>query len=830
MRRVTSALARGRVVTVLGPPGVGKTALARACAEVLRAAGKPVVATELAECREASEALVAVARSLGARPPRGASLRSLAVWLGTELAARGETQMVLDDAEKVASELGGLLQGLLAVAPAVRFLVTSRERLASADEQVVELSSLTVEDAATLFCDRARAAGAPPLDPGSEDVRALASALDGLPLAIELAAARTRLLAPREVLARLTQRLDLLSGGGASTSRHRALRAAIDGSWEALPLELRSALAQASCFAGGFTLASAEAVIVLDGEPVLDALARLRDRSLLAREGSGFGDASRFSLLASIRAYAAERLAERGDAREVERRHAAHYLVLAEALAADVADRGDQAARAQLLAEQDNVARVARDPDAPSVDAVRATLALETVMSTHGPFDGLLARLDDATARSEAAGFPPRLRARVLLARGNTLGIQGRTTDSVRDLEACLALSRALGDLALEGEALMMLTVRYRQQSRIAEAWTAGERSRALLEAHGRPSIKGGIWAFVGRFAAEELGLLELARELDERACGLFRELGDRWSEGLALGNLAQLEHAAGRFDGARWYFDATLAAFREVGDRRYEGAYLAALANLEHEAGAIERARALYDEAHAALGTSRVGHVEGVSRACAGALEASAGNLDAARTHFDRAAALLSRSGASSFADLLALHRGHLALADAGRDDAAVRASLAALRASLAEQWNARIPAFDAAVPIERRAGDLAFALRLLDRALAPREAALVVGPDARWFHTAGGVEVSMLRRGAVRLILLALARARTDTPGRALSRDALLAAGWPGERVLPDAGATRVRVAVATLRSLGLDAVLLTRDDGYLLDPAQPLALRTA
>jgi predicted ATPase len=819
-----AALASHRVVTVLGPPGMGKTAVAR---EVASRLDGPVVWAELTGCTSDGHALATIARALEARPPRGVSQRSLAQWLGRELEARAIGTLVLDEAESVAAELSPLLAELATCAPQCRFLLTSRERLGAGEEEVIELGALAVDDAARLFVARAESAGAPKIHVRS-DVEALVVALDGLPLAIELAASRARLLSPAEILSRLSRRLDLLSGGGATKSRHRALRAAIDGSWEALPETLQAALAQASCFAGGFAVTSAEAVIDLgEGESVLDALSALRDRALLSREG----ESSRFHLLASIRAYAAERLDERGDRAAVHARHAAHYLSLAERHAESIAARGDADARAALLIEQDNVARVLGDPRTSDVDVVRGTLALETVMATHGPFDGLLDRLDDAVRRSEKADVPPRLRARALLARGNTHGIQGHTAESVADLDACLSLSRDLGDLALEGEALMMLTVRYRQQSRIAEAWQCGQRSLTLLGAHGRPSIKGGIWAFVGRFAAEELGDLGLARELDERACALFRDLGDRWSEGLALGNLAQLDHVEGRIESAKWYFAETLSAFREVGDRRYEGAYLAALANLLHETGDLDGARARYDEACVVLGAARVGHVEGITRAAAGALEADAGRIAEARVHFDRASALLARTGASSFGDVLSLHRGHLELADASGDRAALatmRNDLARRRADLATRWNALIPVVERAVPLERRAGDLAFALRLLDRALAPADATLEVGPDARWFRPPGGVEVPMLRRGAVRLVLLALARSRAASPGVALPRDALLEAGWPGELVLAEAGATRVRVAIATLRSLGLGDVLQTRDDGYLLDPDVGITLR--
>jgi hypothetical protein len=216
--------------------------------------------------------------------------------------------------------------------------------------------------------------------------------------------------------------------------------------------------------------------------------------------------------------------------------------------------------------------------------------------------------------------------------------------------------------------------------------------------------------------------------------------------------------------------------------------------------------------------------HQEALFRAGLGALEATEGHAREALGELEAAEDLLRTIEAPTYVAAVAVHRGHLELLLA-REAAAQGAEDRAERLVAAARARTRN------VPLAASSEDVRIALRLLEGALrgspaaiappAPR-AALTVGPDARWFACAApSPPVDLARRGAVRLILAGLLERHRLAPGTTLDAAALLALGWPGERVLADAGATRVRVAVSTLRRLGLAGILLTRDDGYLLDP---------
>jgi hypothetical protein len=199
--------------------------------------------------------------------------------------------------------------------------------------------------------------------------------------------------------------------------------------------------------------------------------------------------------------------------------------------------------------------------------------------------------------------------------------------------------------------------------------------------------------------------------------------------------------------------------------------------------------------------------------------LLASLGEEAEAMRLFDAAQGVIERSGAQTFAAALDVHRGQLDLARGKRREAEARIDTVR-----------RVGAADAAALVEC-SDDVRFAVRMLEAQLAARAPrvegapSLVVGAGARSFRLGDSAQIDLARRGAVRLVLLALAEARVSSPGVALDRDALLACGWPGERVLQEAGSTRVRVAIATLRRLGLARILVTRDDGYLLHPSVPV-----
>ena len=333
VERVAELLREHRLVTLLGPGGVGKTRLALAVAE--RVAGDfpdGVAWAPLEAIREPPLVPSEIAVALGNADDVAAELEGRRVLL------------VLDNLEQVLGCAASLAE-LIAATSDVRMLVTSREPLDIAAERRYQVSLLERAAAIELFNDRADAVGVM-VDEDAAAVAAICDRLEGLPLAVELAAARTTVFSPEELLLRLDSAPDLLDGARRDApDRHHTLRATISWSHELLDDAERALFQQLSVFAGGCTLDSA-AVVTQAG---LDAVASLVGKSLL-RAGDG-----RVRMLATIREFAQERLEESGDASEVRARHARHYLDLARVADEELTGPDQADAFARLAQEQDNI-------------------------------------------------------------------------------------------------------------------------------------------------------------------------------------------------------------------------------------------------------------------------------------------------------------------------------------------------------------------------------------------------------------------------------------------------------------------------------------------
>ncbi|MFL6189757.1 MAG: BTAD domain-containing putative transcriptional regulator [Actinomycetes bacterium] len=556
----------------------------------------------------------------------------------------------------------------------------ARPRLSTADGEAPEM--LAGYDAVRLFVERATAA-----DPGfvldstsAPVVAELCRRLDGLPLAIELAAARVRALPPAELAARLDDRFRLLAGGGRATDpRQQTLRATIDWSWELLDDADRRLLRRLSVFSGGWTVAAAEAVCGGDGlEPgeVLNGLFRLVDRSLIVAAG---GDPARFRLLETLRAYGAERLAEAGETQAVAARHTAWYLELAEEAA------GHRTARPWLrrvAADYDNLrAALDRAVAAPDPDtALRLAGALGWYWWTDRTIEG---RQLLAGALALADGQPPTPQlARALQA---SAMLEVSLTPSAATAEAARRsreLCERFGDRS--GAAFSKLLLAFAELQRVGPS---EDGARLVEEADATFVELGDPWgeAFAGRarfsFEAYHRGLSAEAEASGQRALAQFQALDDQWGLAQTHFSLAEIAKARGDLDGAEAAYEAALAAARESGplwtvlaslgglggllalrgdDARAAGVYAEAMAqfrrtgqrrgfaHLYNELGGaarvrgdLERARRLHAEALAIIrdlvGWS-VPHTL-VQLACA---EARLGDLDAAEAHLAEAAGLL--------------------------------------------------------------------------------------------------------------------------------------------------------------------------------------------
>lgn len=477
LEEIVAQLSNGsRLLTVTGPGGTGKTRLAlQAAAELVGTLHDGVFWVPLAGLSEPELLPSEVARAIGARDDLAGFLR------GKELL------ILLDNFEHLL-DAAPAVGAFLANAGGLRVLVTSRSPLRLSGEREFRLEPLPASDAATLFVERARAVGRE-LTPDST-VEAICRRLDGLPLAIELAAARTRLLAPELLLERLDSTLPLLTGGARDApERQRTLRATIEWSYDLLDAPGRELFAQLSVFAGSFPLAAAEEVCCTD----LDGLAALVDSSLLKPIGD-----DRFLMLETIREYASETLAGSSDAEELRQHHATFFLALAEQAYGHRFDA--EAEWSERLEIDHDDLRAALDwltEDDPD-SALELAGALGWFWLSHGHLAEGRRLVADALDRSTAVGPS---RARALTSAGSLTGRGGDADAGRALLSEGIDLWRDLGDRDEFASALVTL------------GWLL------IYDAGDNP---GSLDAF-------------------ERSVELRRELGDRPGETRALVGVCQL-------------------------------------------------------------------------------------------------------------------------------------------------------------------------------------------------------------------------------------------------------------------------------------------------
>ncbi len=623
--------AGARLVSVLGLGGTGKTRLVtRFGWDSLGNYSGGVWFCDLAQARSLDGVVHAAAHgldlSLGKDDP--------VTQIGHAIAGRGRCLMILDNFEQVARHAEETLGQWLNRAADARFLVTTREVLGLPGEEVLALAPLAASDATALFVRRAEAAK-PGFQPNAEDQSAIASLmklLEGMPLAIELAAARVRVMPPRTLLVRMSERFKLLSSSGGRVDRQATLRAVFDWSWDLLSLPEKAALAQLSVFEGGFTLESVEAVLDLsayDSAPwPIDALQSLVQKSLVRQVTD-----DRFDLLVSMQEYAAEHLrtAARyegsgpGALNAAEVRHGAYFAGLDE-----------KAALANAGAEIDNLvvacrraaARGDADTAAPALEGAWAALRLR------GPFRvGMdLASVVRAIPGVEVAGL-----ARVGLIAGKVLDAIGMDSESHAELQASLTRAREVGDRRCECGALIGLSFRNTHAGTMETARAHGEAALVLSRALNDQTLQSDAHNNLGNFELMS-GRIGEARTHYERGLTLARKAGDRHRECGLLGNLANTCSKAGDMDQSRLYGEAALVAAREVGNRRLE-------ANTLCNQGLDHQLQRRFDEARdhleAALAIARdLGHarVESIVLCNLGIVYDSLARFDEARNHYDAA------------------------------------------------------------------------------------------------------------------------------------------------------------------------------------------------
>lgn len=584
VERVQRLLAEHRLVTLTGPGGTGKTRLSVRVAEESgpRHTGG-VYFVALAEIRELELVLPTIGQAVGLLDPGRLPLQRI-----PEHLASRRVLLVLDNLEQVIDVAGDIAE-LLRRAPDTTILATSRSPMRIYGEVEYAVPPLSMPDprevppdagiirypAVELFVARARSVR-PDFGVTDENAAAVAEIcwrLDGLPLALELAAARIRVLSPQAIADRLGHRLDVGAGTGRDRpERQQSLRGAIGWSHELLDPAERAFFAELAPFRGGADLDAVTAVMSDDRLDPLDAVASLVDKSLLRQEEFP-GGSVRFSMLETIREYAEERLAERDDADDVRRAHAAHFLSVAEALAERVFDADASAVLERLDREHDNL----RAALSWCQEVGEVQMALRFLPACWR-FWQIRFHLPEAAERArrtlEMPGVDehPELLAGAEEAAGGIFYWQGDLEDARGHYLRALDLQRRVGDDAAVANALYNVASSYvidldnlgkqvdpRSRTYIDEAL---EKYRSLGDRHGEGRV---LWASMDAYIIG--GESEAARGIGRECLEIFEEVGDRFMTAWTEYMLGTNENLAGNARAAAAWMRRALDYFEETDD-----------------------------------------------------------------------------------------------------------------------------------------------------------------------------------------------------------------------------------------------------------------------
>lgn len=558
-------LATTRLLTVTGPGGTGKTRFAIELASRVTPGYPDGVAwVPLAPLVDPKLVIETVAQALGAKD-------RLEHYIGEK-----RMLLLLDNLEQVI-ESARDLSSLLAACPNLKLLVTSRELLRIRGETEFVLPPLIGEEGVRLFCERADAIP-------SEAIGELCSRLDGLPLAIELAAARRKVLTPEQLVGRLGDRLDLLRGGRDVEARHATLRATMQWSSDLLTEEERSLFARLSVFAGGCSLEAGQKVSDAD---LLD-LESLIDKSLLRIE------AGRYTMLETVREFALELLESHPGANELRRRHASFYLDLAEQAAPQLKGSDQVSWLDRLEHEVDNFRAAlswslgGEDPEIGLRFCIllpRFWLDRDFLPEQRRWTEAAMGRLDDV---------PTHLRAEVLVASGDNAIFLDEYEKAQIHFERSLSLFRELGDRAGEARVLEGLAGVAQELGELERAKELFERSLEICRETGDESAIRRVLHLLGE-SVRDLGELEQARVMLEESLALSRKIGDLTHVTATTASLGDVELDAGNFDDAVELFMESLRQARVLRGGRWAAYALAGLSAAEAARGRVDRSVRLW-------------------------------------------------------------------------------------------------------------------------------------------------------------------------------------------------------------------------------------------
>ena len=614
-----------RLLTLIGPGGTGKTRLSlQLAAEQLSEFKEGVWLMELAPVSDPGLILQTVASVLSLREQLGMPLMDIVL----NYLREKQLLLILDNCEHLVEACAELAEQFLQASPNLKILASSREALGVSGETIYRVPSLSLpeqdhpslealarSESAQLFVERAMATNRQfnLTENSAPFIAQICNRLDGIPLAIELAAARSTLFTPEQIAGRLDDRFRLLTGGSRTAlPRQQTLRALIDWSYDVLPDDECSLLRRLSVFMGGWTFEAAEGLCPrLD---VLDLLPQLVNKSLVVVEEEA--GASRYRLLETIRQYARDKLMDRGEAEEARNRHLAYFLEFAEMAEARLyADEALQWVH-RLEADHDNLrAAIAWGMDNDLDACLRIVAALSNFWFRRGYETEGRRLVEQALDRSREPG-PAEAEA----ARGRKILImrawqalcflsfsQGDSARAVPASHECASLARELGDdrvlasvLAFEASAQMVAGSEEGLDALLDEAVAAARRS-------GDKVALGMTLGMLGSRMLARPERSEAAQAYAEEGLALLKASGNRFGFLMVQFGLAMGARYAGRFDQARAQMLPLYPTFLEIGDRHRANMIRSELAHLDRIQGQYEQAESAYRET--ILEWQRLGH-----------------------------------------------------------------------------------------------------------------------------------------------------------------------------------------------------------------------------